>query len=578
MESTILGKIYSYGKTSKTARNDIRERFARVAKKSVDREPDKVPELVDFAVKLFSKAHLLRAASRSGLEVLSSWTKPEIVKECLRKGWSPESEEEALAVWTDSSDGKLEIKDGDSAEDDSDKVEKKFLEFKKPVKRSRSAWGSDGEECGDETDFPAGTDGLEEQARSVTNVFIQKKASAVGDASSDSVPAKRLKIDGADSEKGYGGERAFNNEALHRDQVGKVLPVLEELLSSLKSSSREKPGSLGKSRSVSFSGPVSFSHADSAGASSGVSNRDWGDHGSDTGLSGGENDEKYGEVQTGRRDTENAFLLAVNSMAEAAKQQVKLSRALVEAQNKEQSDTNFEGCLPPSIIKKAKKGQFISILDVFDIEISKLRLESKGFSVKLYRKPASLDNVDMEDFCLAMSKIGSLYAEYGQINLCTQILALLGSVYKLTATHQRLSVMKAIERLRSFTTKPDVTWTFDSVFTGDFRSLLRPLNLSGPPKKTFSFQPGKVNFEGKLKDGSQHVKATKGPRGQCAYWADGRACPFGASCKFQHSCSACGNVATHSPNACKLRGIKFQNLGSQSFDGQPKVKWPKQRI
>lgn len=575
MASTDQGKIYSYGKGSKAARNGLRERFARAAKKSAGQEPDEVSELVALAVKLFSKAYLVRVAGSLGFSEAGVLTKTDIVKECLRRGWSPESEEQAIVLWNEERESKVEMEDEDHQQDDQGKIEEKLKEFKMPVTKVKWARKSEARVSDDESDFPGGTDALEghpstgDKSKAQLEVFNSNGSSRV------SVPAKGIKRKLSAPEKGYGGGRDLKNAIPHGNQVEKVLPILEEALHCLKASLNAEGSISNHSSSASVSMPGGFPNADSSQARK--SNRGITRSDPEDGCGLGVDDVDFKDVSTHSelRPGDNSLLSVFNSISDTVKQQASISRALVEAQQRDFFDKGLEpGCLPPSVTKKAKKGQYISVLEALDVEMMKLRLESKGFPVKFFKRPNSVDGIDMDDFCLAMSKIGSLYSDHGQNNLCIQLLNLLGSVYKLTATHQRLSVMKAVERLRSMTTRPDVVWSFDSIYAGDFRSLLRPLSFSNFTKKTsFSRQPRTFTDgpEPDVKERSQPAKASGSPKYQCAYWAEGRTCPYGQNCKFQHTCSACRNVSVHDPGSCKLRSIR-------NFGGQPKPGWPKRRV
>lgn len=270
------------------------------------------------------------------------------------------------------------------------------------------------------------------------------------------------------------------------------------------------------------------------------------------------------------------FLIA--KLTEAITASTRVSEALAEAQaGKGDSSTS----LVSAKVKKAlKKGEFVSIFHFLDHDIARLRAETITGS-RVWRKPTDLDYVDLHDYCLALSKIGEQYSIFGHQNLSIQVLNLLGAVLTLTATYQRVSVMKAIERVRQQTTSPRVQWDSESAFHKDCRTLLRP--ISGPSK----------SFSGKRKWGTLDATVTKGNHmgdfksrskvstperldggasSQCLFWAQGSDCPYGSKCRYRHSCDSCGKPRFHDAVSCKL--ASFKDSKNQWAKGYPKGRRP----
>lgn len=262
--------------------------------------------------------------------------------------------------------------------------------------------------------------------------------------------------------------------------------------------------------------------------------------------------------------------LAFAMFARAVESSSAVTKKFVEEQDRLREDRIIEsGGLTARAKSQLQKGEFVKLLDVFDLPVARQRYESlRGKQEKPMNKPTSVEAMDFVDFCQAMTKLGVLYEEHGQKNLSIQILNLLHAVFIASATYTRVSVMKATERVREESTSHDVRWSFESLVRGTSFMFLESLTAAfaarkgGPKKRKFG---GFTSFRERELPVQQAATFNLKKQDVCRYWWAGQNCTYPA-CKFRHNCDACGKVAVHNPSRCKLeKGINGHNAREQQW-------------
>ena len=92
------------------------------------------------------------------------------------------------------------------------------------------------------------------------------------------------------------------------------------------------------------------------------------------------------------------------------------------------------------------------------------------------RPPKAADEVEWNDWLLAMLTLQKLYTEHGHVNIGKQTLSLISGALIGSATYTRASIMTACEVLRKDWTSDTCKWSLDTILLhGKCRILLKPI-------------------------------------------------------------------------------------------------------
>ena len=179
-------------------------------------------------------------------------------------------------------------------------------------------------------------------------------------------------------------------------------------------------------------------------------------------------------IQSTHSDETIARLLDILSSHVA--QQGAINAELLKAKQEEKDDTLSSGPLSRSTMNALARGQFININVAFDRDISKLRVAT-SFKQKDFSKPREPDEMNFMDYILALSKLSTLYSEFGQTNIGLQTVKLITAALVESASKTRKSIIAACERVRRTTTHPGCSWNSDSLASAESRAILVQLPI-----------------------------------------------------------------------------------------------------
>ena len=203
------------------------------------------------------------------------------------------------------------------------------------------------------------------------------------------------------------------------------------------------------------------------------------------------------------------------------------------------------------VMRAAQDGSYFPLLLVNDVDIGKVRCRSAP-TQKEYRRPRDVEEMDFNDFLLAMCKAASVYYEAGQRGLAMQTVNLMQAALVESASKTRVSVMRACERVRMLTTTGTVKWDSDSLNRLEVRVLLDPLQQ----RRRTAGSVAATNYSTKRKRSPlPRPVVQERNSGVCIQWESGKVCKFDPYCKYKHVCVACGKVEFHDLGTCKLNRL-----------------------
>ena len=354
----------AFGRHAQTAedRNTLREKIAEAAKACAGKEASK--DLINLTDKLFSRAFLVLVGKQNNLTVNRSISKVQILAALFKDHWKVPQDEAALEIWAKAgTDGKTGDDPDEALSQDEDETNPD----------SHSSPSEPESKKKEETKSPAAT---------------ESKSGAKGDAGRGKAKKKAKIRERKDKSQKKASEV--------QDDVKAAIPLLSAILSKL---TEAGTGSAPKGTSSTTLIPM----GDTGGPKGAPADSDDDDDSApDGGIFYGVDDRKDDEVESKQVKTH----ILIEKLVEAVDNQTKVSQSLLESQDKAK-DSSFQGSkgLSPKVRKALKCGGYVSIFDFLDFDLSKLRSDVLGYS-RGWKRATDLDSVDIQDFCLAMTRIG----------------------------------------------------------------------------------------------------------------------------------------------------------------------------
>ena len=130
----------------------------------------------------------------------------------------------------------------------------------------------------------------------------------------------------------------------------------------------------------------------------------------------------------------SSFGSALDRLASSIDTQAKTAQLAMDRAD-ESKEAALPGTLPTKVTRALNGGSFVSILACWDKDVAKERATS-SFDKSL-RTPKAADEMEWNDWMLAMTTLSRRYEEFGQANLAKQIINLITGALIASATDPR---------------------------------------------------------------------------------------------------------------------------------------------